>query len=97
MKSLLKQIQTHRQALRLTQADVARQIRVSRQQYQAVESGGNPTLETLNLIADALHGQMVFVPKDKLPAVRALLEGKDETSATRQLKSKWLADYENLE
>lgn len=49
-------------------------IGVSRQQYQRLESKGNPRLDTLELIAKGLNSELVLVPKEKLDAVMALLE-----------------------
>ena len=47
---------------------------ISRQQYQRLESKGNPRLDTLELIAQALNSELMLIPKDKLGAVIAVLE-----------------------
>ena len=47
---------------------------ISRQQYQRLESKGNPRLDTLELIARALNSELMLIPKDKLGAVIAVLE-----------------------
>ncbi|MBK1852087.1 helix-turn-helix domain-containing protein [Marinobacter sp. 1-4A] len=49
---------------------------ISRQQYQRLESKGNPRLDTLELIAQALSSELTLIPKDKLGAVIAVLEQK---------------------
>lgn len=51
---------------------------ISRQQYQRLESKGNPRLDTLELIAQAFNSELMVIPKDKLGAVIAVLE--QETS-----------------
>ena len=58
-------------------------VGVSRQQYQRLESKGNPRLDTLELIAKGLNSELMLIPKEKLGAVMALLE-QDEPSATRK-------------
>lgn len=49
-------------------------VGVSRQQYQRLESKGNPRLDTLELIAKGLNSELMLIPKEKLGAVMALLE-----------------------
>ena len=48
---------------------------LSRQQYQQIESKGNPRLNTLELVADGLDSDLVLIPREKLKAVQAILEG----------------------
>lgn len=49
-------------------------IGVSRQQYQRLESKGNPRLDTLELIAKGLNIELMLIPKEKVRAVIAILE-----------------------
>ena len=65
---------------------------ISRQQYQRLESKGNPGLDTLELIAKGLNSELLLIPKEKLAAVRAALES--EVSETDRL-AKRLQDKEN--
>ncbi|GAB2200975.1 hypothetical protein MAH4_14730 [Sessilibacter sp. MAH4] len=51
-------------------------VGVSRQQYQRLESKGNPRLDTLELIAKGLDSELMLIPKEKLNAVIELLEQK---------------------
>ena len=51
MKSLLNQLKKRRIELGLKQHDMLLRIGVSRQQYQQLESRGNPRLDTLELVA----------------------------------------------
>lgn len=49
-------------------------VGVSRQQYQRLESKGNPRLDTLQLISQGLDSELVLIPKEKLSAVMEVLE-----------------------
>lgn len=83
MNSILHQIKQRRLTLGLKQNDMMLRVGVSRQQYQRLESKGNPRLDTLELIAKGLNSELMLIPKEKLGAVMALLE-QDEPSATRK-------------
>jgi transcriptional regulator with XRE-family HTH domain len=56
----------------------------SRQQYQRLESKGNPRLDTLELIAKGLSSDLILNPKEKLNAVLAVLEN---TESDQNLKN----------
>lgn len=75
MKPFLRQIKKRRLALGFKQSDMMLRIGVSRQQYQRLESKGNPRLETLELVAKGLNSELMLIPKEKLNEVRAVLEG----------------------
>lgn len=79
MSELLKQLKSRRKQLGLKQADMMLRIGVSRQQYQRLESKGNPRLDTLELVAKGLKSELMLVPQEKLLAVRAALEGAGST------------------
>lgn len=51
-------------------------IGISRQQYQRLESKGNPRLDTLELVAKGLNSELMLIPKEKLSAVQAVLESE---------------------
>jgi transcriptional regulator with XRE-family HTH domain len=53
---------------------------ISRQQYQKLESQGNPRLETLEIIAAGLNAQLMLIPDDKVHLIRQLLN--DEIKVT---------------
>lgn len=74
MNSLLQQIKRRRLTLGLKQNDMMLRVGVSRQQYQRLESKGNPRLDTLELIAKGLNSELILIPKEKLNAVMAALE-----------------------
>ncbi len=71
---LLQQLKKRRTALGLKQSDMMMRIGVSRQQYQRLEAQGNPRLDTLELIAKGLNGELMLIPKEKVRAVIAALE-----------------------
>ncbi len=73
MSSLLQQLKKRRMTLGLKQSDMLLRVGVSRQQYQRLESRGNPRLDTLELIAKGLTSELMLIPKEKLSAVQAVL------------------------
>ncbi len=75
MESLLQQLKKRRLALNLKQNDMMLRVGVSRQQYQRLESKGNPRLNTLELIAKGLNSEVMLIPKEKLNDVLAVLDG----------------------
>lgn len=81
MASLLQQLKKRRIALGLKQHDMMLRIGMSRQQYQRLESGGNPRLETLELIAQGLNSEIMLIPREKIQAVKAILAGSNLSSA----------------
>ena len=77
MDSILQQLKKRRLALGLKQNDMMLRIGISRQQYQRLESKGNPRLNTLELIAKGLNSELMLIPKEKLSAVQAVLGGSE--------------------
>lgn len=86
MTSLLHQLKKRRLALGFKQSDMMLRAGMSRQQYQRMESKGNPRLDNLELIAQALNSELMLIPKDKLGAVIAVLneEASDKTDGPTQ-------------
>jgi transcriptional regulator with XRE-family HTH domain len=70
---LLTQIKQRRLALGLKQHDMRLRIGMSRQQFQRLETQGNPRLDTLSLLADGLGTQLVLVPNEKLRLILTAL------------------------
>ena len=73
MNSLLEQIKNRRIALKFKQHDMMLRVGISRQQYQRLESKGNPRLDTLELVAKGLQSKVLLIPQEKLNAVLAVL------------------------
>ena len=96
IECLLQQIKQRRLFLNVKQSDMLLRVGVSRQQYQRLETKGNPRLETLELIAQGLNSELMLIPKEKLNAVLAVLEGDDlvlaQQSVDRETNSKTLSD-----
>ena len=82
MKPLLKQLKKRRLALGLKQKDMMLRIGISRQQYQHLESRGNPGLKTLELIAKGLKSELMLIPQEKLSTVKAILENDEFSHPT---------------
>jgi transcriptional regulator with XRE-family HTH domain len=104
--SLLKQLKKRRLELGLKQIDMMMRVGVSRQQYQRLESKGNPRLDTLELIAKGLNSELMLIPKEKVNTVFAVLEsveteqkpGQKPSDQTLASKRKNLSDdpWQNL-
>jgi len=78
-----RQIKTRRLQLGLQQKDMKLRIGMNQQQYQRIEAGGNPRLETLALVAEGLNAELMLIPKDKVQAVKVLLrEGSGASEPT---------------
>lgn len=73
MRTIVKQFKKRRLALGLKQKDMMLRVGISRQQYQHLESKGNPTLETLELMAAGLNSELMLIPKEKMAVVRSVL------------------------
>ena len=74
MNSLHDQIKKRRKALGFNQEELANLIGMARQQYQRLESKGNPRLDTLELIAKGLKMELMLIPKDKVRAIKNILD-----------------------
>lgn len=81
MSRILNQIKSRRKDLNLKQEDMMLRFGMSRQQYQRLESRGNPRLDTLELVAKGLRMEVLLVPQEKLRVVRDILEGKTDTGS----------------
>ena len=79
-ESLLQQIKKRRTLLGLKQIDTQSRTGISRQQYQKLESQGNPRLETFEIIAAGLNAQLMLISDDKVHLIRQLLN--DEIKVT---------------
>jgi len=86
MTTLLEQLKNRRLALGLKQKDMMLRIGVSRQQYQHLESKGNPRLNTLELISKGLKGELMLIPVEKLAIIKALL--KEDAASPTHLEKK---------
>ena len=82
--TLLDQIKKRRLALGYKQKDMHQRIGLSRQQYQQIESKGNPRLDTLALIAKGLNCELMLVPSEKKQQVLAILMPEDEKNSDFQ-------------
>lgn len=81
MGSLTEQLKKRRIDLGLKQYDMMLRVGMSRQQYQRLESKGNPRLDTLELLARGLKAEIMLIPNEKLSAVKALLDEEEQTGS----------------
>lgn len=72
--NLLQQFKSRRLELGLQQKDMQLRIGMNRQQYQRLEAGGNPRLNTVELIAKGLDAELVLLPRESLRQVKELLQ-----------------------
>lgn len=78
--SIHEELKRRRHDLGFTQSQIADRVGMTRQQYQRLERGGNPRLDTLQLAADGLNARLMLIPVEQWYRVRALLEeGQEET------------------
>jgi hypothetical protein len=70
-------------------------VGISRQQYQQLESKGNPRLNTLELVTNGLKGKLMFIPQEKLNEVKTILE--TETKPDINLHEQPLKDQKENE
>ena len=85
--TILEQLKQGRVKLGLTQKDMMMRVGMSRQQYQHIESDGNPRLATLELLAKGINCELMLIPKSKYLEVQQLLdryEALDQSSPHRQ-------------
>ena len=76
MSKIKEQLKQRRKALDLKQEDMMLRVGMSRQQYQHLESKGNPSLNTLELVAKGLKMEVMLIPQEKLRDVQGFLAGK---------------------
>jgi len=92
MNTLLVQLRKRRKSLGLKQSDMLLRVGVSRQQYQHLESKGNPRLNTLELITKGLKSELMLIPYEKLDAVKVLLSDDGGYAAKEKKDTTTLAD-----
>ena len=56
---------------------MASRVGMSRQQYQRLESKGNPRLDTLMQVAEGLNCQLMLIPQEKVETVSLVVESHD--------------------
>lgn len=76
--TVLNEIKQRRIDLGYKQKDMQAIIGLSRQQYQQIESKGNPRLDTLELIAKGLNSELMLIPNEKKRQILAILN-EDKT------------------
>lgn len=81
MNSLLQQIKERRIELGFRQHDMLR-VGMSRQQYQRIETKGNPTLNTLEHLAERLDCELMLIPRDHMGSVESVLDNRDSSDKT---------------
>ncbi len=93
MTKFLTQLKERRIHLQLRQSDMLLTAGMSRQQYQQLESKGNPRLDTIELLAEALSCELMLIPKEKLIEIKAILDddpiGIEEDKDNEIINNPW--------
>lgn len=76
MSQIHQQLKQRRKAMGLRQQDMEMRIGMPRQQYQRLEAGGNPRLDSLELVAKGLNMQLMLIPDEKLRDIQNYLAGQ---------------------
>ena len=93
MGTIHDQLKKRRKELKLKQEDMYLRVGMVRQQYQRLESKGNPRLDTLELVAKGLGMEVMLIPQEKLRAVRTLLDDREAATAQQSvIKGNALSD-----
>ena len=92
MSALLIEFKKRRLELKFKQSDMMTRIGFSKQQYNHLERKGNPRLETLELVAKGLNSEIMLIPKEKVNAVKALLNNSGVDNNESQKASENLDD-----
>lgn len=72
--TLLAQIKHRRLQLGLKGTDMPLRVGLNRQQYGKIEKDGNPSLATLDKIAEGLDATLMLIPKELVHQVEQLLQ-----------------------
>lgn len=80
--TLLDQIIKRREKLRIRSSEMTIRAGINRQQYEKIEKGGNPSLATLDKIAEGLDAELMLIPKEKLEQVKRILAASFHHSTT---------------
>ena len=92
MNTFLEQLKKRRKDLGLKQNDMLLRVGVSRQQYQRLESKGNPRLDTLELIVKGLKSELMLIPQEKLAAVNAAMSAGGGYDSNKKKEKVTIAD-----
>ncbi len=86
MKSIIEQLKSYRLAMGLKQAVMGEKIGLPQSHLSKIESGGtDPRLSTVLDMARALDQELVLIPRQLLPQLRALVCGQEEDERRWQL------------
>jgi len=88
MNKIHEQLKQRRKALGLKQEDMELRVGMSRQQYQRLESKGNPSLSTLELVAKGLKMELMLIPQEKLRDVEDFLADKKKIGGGFQVTAR---------
>jgi predicted transcriptional regulator len=86
MNEIIRQLKQARHHNKLKQSELGGKLGLPQSHISRIEQGAtDPRLSTVTDMARLLDQELVLVPRDMLPAVRALLSGADEQQPKWQL------------
>jgi transcriptional regulator with XRE-family HTH domain len=86
MQSIIEQLKSFRLANGLKQAEMGQKIGLPQSHLSRIEQGAtDPRLSTVLDMARVLDQELVLVPRQLLPQLRALLYGEEEDERRWQL------------
>ncbi|MFP6848321.1 MAG: helix-turn-helix transcriptional regulator [Pseudomonas sp.] len=83
--TVLTQIKRRRVQLGLKGTDMPLRVGLNRQQYGKIEKDGNPSLATLDKIAEGLDATLMLIPKELVRQVEQLLASGATDAGRAQL------------
>lgn len=89
LQKFKEQLKTRRIELGYTQQDMLMKSGLSRQQYNNIENNGNPTLQTLLLVAEGLNCELKLVPKEQLSKKTDAIKSFEELVAEDYSQDPW--------
>lgn len=92
MSNLIDQLKAARQQREMKQAELGKKLGLPQSHISTIERGAtDPRLSTVEDMARLLDRELMLVPRELVPAVRALLRGETESDNQRR----WMPDEED--
>ena len=92
MSRILEQLKTARKTKGLNQSSLGKKLGLPQSHVSKIEQGGtDPRLSTVTEMARLLDRELIIIPRQLVPAIRAIISGKDTES------SPWKPDDEQDE
>jgi transcriptional regulator with XRE-family HTH domain len=85
MNRILEELKAERQIKGLKQSSLGEKLGLPQSHVSKIEQGGtDPRLSTVTEMARLLDHELVLVPRQLVPAIRAIISGQDTESSAWQ-------------